>query len=161
MDGGLSRRRLLQRGAVVGAVAWSAPVLRTLPASGATPSPPPEEEGRDISFVAIVVTCGGVAYRVKYEDGSGWEDDPGANTGNGCAPTGWAAATPMNGGDLGITVQEIEASQWRVTIPASCGDLDDPIEDARAKAGAKDNLECEPPVSEGWTSKGYELVFQL
>lgn len=160
-EGALSRRRLLQQGAIAGAIIWSAPVVRTLPAFGATTSPPPPGGGRDISFVAIVVTCGDVTYRVKYEDGTGWEDTPGGRTGNGCAPDGWQAAQPVNGGDLGITVVEIEPSRWQVTIPHSCGDADDPVQDARAKAGAKDNLDCEPPTSEGWTSRGYQLVFQL
>lgn len=158
-DTDLSRRALLRRGAVVGAVAWTAPVVRTLPAAGATGSPPPDDPGRDISYVAIVVNCSGTAYRIKYEDDSGWEDDPGASTGTGCAPDGWASAEPISGADLGVTVVEIEPSRWQVVIPHSCGDA--PVTDGRAKAAGGKNLECVGPISQGWTSQGFELVFDL
>lgn len=61
---GISRRTLLRRGAVVGgAMVWTAPVVHTLagPASGVGTA----IDG--ISFVAILVQCNGVLYRMKWE----------------------------------------------------------------------------------------------
>jgi hypothetical protein len=61
---GISRHTLSRRGLVVGSVLlWTTPVVRTLsnPASGAgTPV-----EG--ISFVAILVRCDGLSYRMKWD----------------------------------------------------------------------------------------------
>jgi len=65
---GISRHTLSRRGLVVGAaVLWTTPVVRTLanPASG-TGTP---VDG--ISFVAILVRCDGVLYRIKWDVNGG------------------------------------------------------------------------------------------
>lgn len=167
MGGSIDRRTVLKRGAATGAALWAAPVIHSIPASATeATSPPPQEQppGKDISYVAIVVACSGVSYRVKYEAGAGWEDKPGFPKGNGkgpeCFPVNWESAVPANGGDLGIQLFVLEPNRWRIVIPSSCGG-NDPVEGAVAKAGANDGLQCEPPVFQGWTDAGYELIMQL
>lgn len=65
---GISRQTLSRRGVVVGSVLlWTAPVVRTLsnPASGAgTPV-----DG--ISFVAVLVSCDDLSYRMKWDVNGG------------------------------------------------------------------------------------------
>lgn len=60
---GISRRTLLRRGAVVGGLVWTAPIVHTLAAPAASAGTPVE----GISFVAIVLRCNGVHYRMKWE----------------------------------------------------------------------------------------------
>lgn len=60
---GVTRRRLLVRGAVLGGVAWAAPAVTTV--GGAAFAASPGEQ--DISFVAILATCGSTQYRFKFE----------------------------------------------------------------------------------------------
>lgn len=61
-----------------GAVVWATPVVQTLGMGRAfaqTASP----VGKDISYIGINVDCGeDDAFFVKWEDGGGWEDSPGA-----------------------------------------------------------------------------------
>lgn len=67
---GLSRRSLMKRGAIVGgALVWAAPMVQTIarPAFAAT-SPPPTPGG--ISFVALIINCGGTTYRIKFDAGA-------------------------------------------------------------------------------------------
>lgn len=78
---GISRRDLLKRGAALGgAVVWATPVVQTLGMGRAyaqTASP----TGQDISYIGInVENCdiNGAPFFVKWEDGQGWEDSPGA-----------------------------------------------------------------------------------
>jgi hypothetical protein len=78
---GISRRDLLRKGAVLGgAVVWVTPVVQTLGMGRAfaqTASP----VGQDISYIGINVEgcdVNGAPFFVKWEDGGGWEDSPGA-----------------------------------------------------------------------------------
>ena len=65
----VSRRKMLQRIAAGTAIAWTAPVLTSLrtPAFAASPAP----GGFDISFVALLLSCGGQTYRIKWDDDGG------------------------------------------------------------------------------------------
>ena len=60
---GISRRTLLRRGAVVGGLVWTAPVVHTLAAPSASAGTPVE----GISFVAVLLQCNGEHYRMKWD----------------------------------------------------------------------------------------------
>jgi len=61
---GISRRTLLRRGAVVGgSLIWTVPVVHTLAAPSAAAGTPLD----GISFVAVVINCDGLNYRMKWE----------------------------------------------------------------------------------------------
>jgi hypothetical protein len=61
---GISRRTLLRRGAVVGgSLVWTVPVVHTLAAPSAAAGTPLD----GISFVAVLLKCGDVHYRMKWE----------------------------------------------------------------------------------------------
>lgn len=65
---GISRRTLLRRGAVVGgSLIWTVPVVHTLAAPSAAAGTPLD----GISFVAVVLNCDGVHYRMKWEVDAG------------------------------------------------------------------------------------------
>lgn len=81
---GISRRDLLKRGAVVGALAWATPVVTNF-ASPAFASGTPVDEDI-ISCVLLQVTCGANCFFAKWEDaGNG---DPGAGSWEGCGTEG-------------------------------------------------------------------------
>lgn len=110
---GISRRDVLRRGAVVGGtLVWAAPAVQSisraaLAQDNGTP-PPDDRDGGAISYVALVLTCsmaGGTTrqVRVKYEADGGWDPAPG-ETPHCMSPADWEAATPEDGGALGIVV---------------------------------------------------------
>lgn len=73
---GISRRTLLRRGAVVGGLAWTVPVVSTLVAPAAAAGTPAD----GLSFVAVLLECQGKWYRMKWEvDGSALSLDTGPN----------------------------------------------------------------------------------
>ena len=73
---GVTRRRLLVRGAVLGGVAWAAPAVTTVGGAAFAVSP----GAQDISFIAVLVTCGGTQFRAKWEtDFSGAPDECGTS----------------------------------------------------------------------------------
>lgn len=115
---GVSRRRVLVRGAVLGGVVWAAPAVTTVGgAAFGQVSPPPGET--DISFIAMNVVCGGTASFIKYEVDSGeFEDSPGSTP--GCTfftPVG----TPADGDALGFTVSGPDQNGClTVHVPAGC-----------------------------------------
>jgi hypothetical protein len=63
---GISRRRVLVRGAVLGGVAWAAPAVTTVGGRAFGQVSPPPGDTR-ISFIALNVTCGGQDFYIKYE----------------------------------------------------------------------------------------------
>ena len=68
---GMSRRTLIKRSAVAGGLVWAAPVVTSMaPAFGQTAGTPGSQ---DISFVAVLVSCAGTTYRLKWEPGGGFE----------------------------------------------------------------------------------------
>jgi hypothetical protein len=64
---GVTRRRLLMRGAVAGGVVWAAPAITSIGGSAFAASPGEQ----DISFVAILYRCGSTVFRTKWEVGAG------------------------------------------------------------------------------------------
>jgi hypothetical protein len=90
---GIDRRRVLARGLKTGAgiavLSWTAPALQSVALAqndGGTPSPG-NGDGFGISFVALLVQCGGKNYRIKWEDNDNFQSaecGPKFNTGN-CA----------------------------------------------------------------------------
>jgi hypothetical protein len=79
---GISRRDLLKRGAALGgAVVWATPVVQTLGMGRAFAQTASPVGGKDISYIGINVEgceVNGAPFFVKWEDGAGWEDSPGA-----------------------------------------------------------------------------------
>lgn len=113
---GVTRRDLLRRGAVLGgAVVWMTPVVQTLGMGRAFAQTASPVGGQDISYIAINVDCGSSQFFVKWEDDSGWENDPGQ------APTCASENDPifdgMNGGSLGFTINMLSESCAQVGIP--------------------------------------------
>jgi hypothetical protein len=97
---------------------WATPVVQTLGMGRAfaqSASPVPCSPG--ISFIALNVTCGETKYFIKWEEGSGWEDSPGATPGCVFTPN----PNKANGGDLGFTVSgPDEFGQVTITPPGNC-----------------------------------------
>lgn len=139
--GGVSRREVMRRGALLaGAAAWSTPVVRSLsqPAFAAEGTP----EGK-VSWVGFVLTPdggGGEDKRVKWEEGSGWEDDPGPTSDESgpaadCVEgiSGWDGAEPTNGGALGVNIELLDDGDTvEATLPAGS---DHVFHDGRAFGG--------------------------
>lgn len=140
-ENGVSRREVMRRGALLaGAAAWSTPVVRSLsqPAFAAEGTP----EGK-VSWVAFVLSAAqgpGNEKRVKWEEGAGWEDDPGP-TSEQTGPTsdcvgqirGWDDADPANGGALGIDIQLLDDGDTVVATLPSTSDV--VFDDGRAFGG--------------------------
>lgn len=135
-DKGFDRRTLLKRGAVVGGAAvWATPVVQSL----AQPA-----------FAAGSVICVN-SFRFKYEllEGGGGRfsngvPDPGS-TAASCLPADFATTTDTVGDDGSIpghsgsvVITLVDGSKALISLPAECILLD-----GNAKAGGKDNLECE------------------
>jgi hypothetical protein len=89
-SGGISRRDVLRRGAIVGGVVWSVPIVQSLgsPAFAAVGSEAQENFPGDISYVTLFLTCEGIKYAVKYQ-----------STDTGYSPVCWNgdAGTSPNG----------------------------------------------------------------
>jgi hypothetical protein len=113
---GITRRDLLRRGAVLGgAVVWTTPVVQTLGMGRAFAQTASPEGGKDISYIGINVDCGTSQFFVKYEDGEGWENEPGAAP--ECADPSNSVFDGMNGGSLGFDVTMLSESCARLSIP--------------------------------------------
>jgi hypothetical protein len=67
-EGGWTRRKVLTRGAMAGGLVWAAPAVTTVGSKVLAQTGSPRDQ--DISFVAILASCDGVTYRVKWEVGS-------------------------------------------------------------------------------------------
>lgn len=134
---GISRRDLLKRGAVVGGtLVWAAPAVQTISRSALAQSPgtPPPDEPVDgaISYVALVLNCGGALVRVKYETGDadasdatvggGWVD-PG-ETPQCPEPDDWDAAEKRLGSEFGIVVTGTKAHLCFDLSASGCSVLD-------------------------------------
>jgi hypothetical protein len=68
-SGGLSRRQLMRKGAVVGTAALAAPLVTSVvtPAYGAAASV--NQLGNSLSILAVIIECNGVKYRMKWGNG--------------------------------------------------------------------------------------------
>jgi len=143
--GGLDRRTLLKRGAVVGGAAvWATPVVQSLAAP---------------AWAAGSPGCTHV-YRFKYDVEEGkW--DSGAALGQTCVPEGYGDADPVlpgghipgHTGAIAIIVSD-DGRSAEISLPPGCVLLD-----GDAKAGAKNNLECEDAVPAG--TEGGRNVYEV
>jgi hypothetical protein len=136
---GISRRVLLQRGAILGAgLVWSVPLVQSVQVAAFAGTPAPRFHG--ISYIGIVFTCGDVTYRAKFESEplpGRWVDMTGlgASQWQGlphCAPpAGWSsdstvglssAFVPEAGASIDAEVQVVDGEVWRVTLtlPDGC-----------------------------------------
>jgi len=116
---GISRRDLLRRGAALGgAVVWMTPVVQTrgMGRSFAQTASPPPGGGQAISYVGINVVCSTESYFVKWEDGGGWEESPGAAP--LCADKD-SLPQGVNGLDKGFSITPISDSCVSLTVPDS------------------------------------------
>lgn len=117
---GVSRRNMLKKSALVGGtMVWAAPVVQsfTAPAFGQDTAGTPVVDGQDISYIALLLNCGGSIYRVKFEESGGSfllecgvdfetgqcpEDLPGS-TASGC-PAGLDAGDAVLNSDGTVTI---------------------------------------------------------
>lgn len=126
----VTRREMLKRGAVTGAaIAWATPVIQTVSMSKAfAQAASGAVVDTDISYIALNVACNGNLYFIKYEVGSGWEDDPGN------APFCDGLITPYadgaDGGSLGFGAVHNNDGTISITVPAGCD-----VVDSVSKAG--------------------------
>lgn len=132
-DGGLDRRTLLKRSAVVGGAAvWATPVVQSL----ARPA-----------FAAGSPVCANTL-RFKYEVDEGGFDNgepSGGSTASQCLPTGYSYADevgsggqiPGHAGAVEVVVAD-DGHTARILLPPGCVLLD-----GDAKAGGKRTAECE------------------
>ena len=68
---GVSRRNMLKKSALVGGtMVWAAPVVQSFTAP-AFAAGTPEIDGQAISYIALLLDCGGGKYRVKFEESNG------------------------------------------------------------------------------------------
>lgn len=128
---GISRRDLLQRGAVVsGSLLLAGPAIQSLsrPAFADTGTP---ADGPAISYVAVAIHCqeGLTSHivRAKWEEGSshpgGWEPDPGpptAGTGGDCYPADYHDGDAVDGNEIGLVFQlDASGTSGTLHVPSS------------------------------------------
>ena len=167
-QGGLSRRDMLKRSAVVGgALVWTTPAVQSLagPAFASEATGTFDKGDKSISFIALVLTrSDGTKIRVKGNaNGSDfvWESDPGPDCNGGtciddkdngapsaeaclCCISDWDDAEPVDGGEEGIQVEFTafdngDPTRARVSL-AGTGLT---FHDGRAKGGR--NAPCTAP----------------
>ena len=115
----ITRRDSIKRGALAGAVLWSAPVIRAVNlAQGGEPKSP--TGGHDISYIAMNVVKNGQKYVVKWEvDENAWDSSPGA------FPFCESIFTPdgarASGSSLGLTVSAPNSTSGCITITVPPG----------------------------------------
>jgi hypothetical protein len=66
-DAGVSRRNLLRGATVAGGLVWAAPVVSIGSRAYADGTPSTNPSGRGFSFVALLLTCDRVTYRIKFD----------------------------------------------------------------------------------------------
>ena len=127
----ISRRDSIKRGALAGAMIWSAPMIKAVNLAGGT-EPKSPTGGHDISYIALNVTKGGLTYVIKWEvDGNYWDSAPGSfpsctgiftpmGTKTSGSSLGFVASQPSSSGCITITVP----SGTTVTQSAIKGGLD-------------------------------------
>lgn len=158
-EAGLSRRDLMRRGALLaGAAAWSTPVVRSLSQPAFAAEGTPDGKVSWVGFVLSPATGTGDTRRVKWEEGAGWEDEPGP-TSEESGPSadcvaqisGWDAADPANGGDLGVQIQLFDDGDTvEATLPSGS---DFVFDDGRAFGGTA----CHLPVVQQRRRYRFEL----
>jgi len=128
----ISRRESIKRGALAGAVLWSAPMIKAVNlAEGGEPKSP--TGGHDISYIAMNVNNRGVKYVIKWEVNGNFWWDPAPGSFPSCegiftpmgtkasgATLGFVSSQPSSSGCITITVP----SGYTVTSSAIKGGLD-------------------------------------
>lgn len=142
---GVTRRRLLMRGAVAGGVVWAAPAITSIGGSAFAASPGEQ----DISFVAILYRCNGTVFRTKWEvnpDGTlsqecgtgfqvdGCSDQLPGGTSQDCGPA--TASFDSSTGNLSVNL----GTCTLVDFVVKCGDPSDP-----ADQGCQDTNQVQQP----------------
>jgi hypothetical protein len=127
----ITRRESIKRGALAGAVLWSAPMINAVNLAQ-TGEPKSPTGGHDISYIALNVIKNGLQYVVKWEvDGNFWDPAPGSfpsctgiftplGTKTSGSSLGFVASQPSSSGCITITVP----SGATVTQSAIKGGLD-------------------------------------
>jgi len=149
-QGGLSRRDMLKRSAVVGgALVWTTPAVQSL--AGPAFASEATVQFDESSYVAMVVEdSDGNKLRVKWENDNGggsWEPSPGEPPGQmECKGQveHWKDAEDADGGDLGIG-DTVSGGVVTFSFPAGIAFLD-----GRAKDGTDT---CSPAISSNPTSQ--------
>lgn len=115
----ITRRESIKRGALAGAVLWSAPVIRAVDlAQGREPKSP--TGGHDISYIAMNVVKHGQNYVIKWEvDENGWDPAPGSFP--SCSGIFAANGSRTSGATLGFTASAPSSSTGCITITVPSG----------------------------------------
>lgn len=141
---GISRREALRRGAIVGgAVVWASPVVQTIGMQKAYAQTTPAVT--DISFIALLLNCGGTTYRVKWEsDFTGGPDECGNSFAIGdCNPADFVGTADVSTCPSGVTAAVNPNGSVTVTL-GSCTITDFIVKRGQCCAGPSEA--GEPPA---------------
>jgi hypothetical protein len=120
-SGGISRRQLMRKSAVMGGAALAAPLVTSVvtPAYGATGSV--DHLNNSLSILAVIIECGGTKYRMK------WSNGPfGAPAPSDCGPTFQNGGCTFHDGEgaagclAGTTAVAHADNTITVSFPAGC-----------------------------------------
>jgi hypothetical protein len=115
----ISRRESIKRGALAGAVLWSAPVIRAVDLAGGK-EPKSPTGGHDISYIALNVTKHGKKFTIKWEvDGNYWDPYPGSFP--SCSGMFYANGQRIRGSFLGFVASQPNPSTGCITITVPSG----------------------------------------
>jgi hypothetical protein len=162
---GLSRRDVITRGlagAGIASVAWVNPVIKTVAlAQNGDGSPPPGGNGgNEISFAALLLTCGSDTFRVKWDQADGTltkscgekfavdacTDQLSRNVESvedGC-PDGVTASFDSSSGELTVDLGDCTVSDFVVHCGACCAG---PNESGQPSAGGTGSITFVPCTS--------------
>ena len=113
----ISRRESIKRGALAGAVLWSAPMIKAVNlAEGGEPKSP--TGGHDISYIALNVNKRGMKYVIKWEvDENAWDPAPGSFP--FCSGIFTPMGAPTSGSSLGFVASQPSSSGCiTITVPS-------------------------------------------
>jgi hypothetical protein len=113
----ITRRESIKRGALAGAVLWSAPMIKVVDlAQGVEPKSP--TGGHAISYIALNVIKNGLQYVIKWEvDGNFWDPAPGSFP--SCTGIFSPLGTPTSGSSLGFAASQPSSSGCiTITVPS-------------------------------------------
>lgn len=116
---GVTRRESIKRGALAGAVLWSAPVIRAV--NLAQTSEPKSPTGDiDISYIALNVVGNGQTYVIKWEvDENAWDPAPGSFP--SCTGLFSPSGLKTSGASLGFVASAPSSSSGCITITVPSG----------------------------------------
>jgi hypothetical protein len=115
-----SRRESIKRGALAGAVLWSAPMIKAVNLAGGVEPKSPTGGGHDISYIALNVNKRGMKYVIKWEvDGNYWDAAPGSFP--SCPGIFTPMGSPTSGSSLGFIASQPSSSTGCITITVPSG----------------------------------------